>query len=57
MNFAKAVRVIPGAFVLLALLTQSCPAQTSIGFQDPDDTTNILEYRLPDWGYLDRFLY
>ena len=51
MNFANAVRVIPGTFVLLALLTQSCPAQTSIGFQDPDDTANILEYRLPDWGY------
>ena len=51
MKFAKAVRVIPGTFVLLALLTQSCPAQTSIGFENPGDTTNILEYRLPDWGY------
>jgi len=51
MNFVKAVRFIPGTLVLLALLTQSCPAQTSIGFENPGDTTNILEYRLPDWGY------
>ncbi len=51
MNFANAVRAIPGTFALLVLLTQSCPAQTSIGFDNPDDTTNIFEYRLPDWGY------
>ncbi|MCK9994746.1 MAG: hypothetical protein KAH56_00530, partial [Candidatus Krumholzibacteria bacterium] len=51
MNFAKVVRIIPGVFVLLALLIQSCPAQTSIGFENPGDTTNLLEYRLPDWGY------
>ena len=51
MNFAKAVRIFSGTFVLLALLIQSCPAQTSIGFENPGDITNILEYRLPDWGY------
>lgn len=38
--------------VLLAV-TCALPAisQTSIGFSEPDDISNLLDYRLPKWGY------
>jgi hypothetical protein len=41
---------------VLPAVAQTSPIEastspTSIGFEDPDDTSNLLEYRLPDWGY------
>jgi len=39
-------------FALLCLLPTLTTAQTTIGFEDPADLSNILEYRLPDWGWL-----
>lgn len=43
-------------FVFAALASLFCipaemNAQTSIGYNDPEDISNILEYRLPDWSY------
>lgn len=37
------------AIVLLAAVPALC--QTTIGYTDPDDTTALLDYRLPDWGW------
>jgi hypothetical protein len=51
MPFAKSVRAIAGAVFILILTSQPALAQTSIGFENPGDTSSILEYRLPDWGY------
>ena len=51
MPLIKAARYSAGTILVLAALTQPLFAQTSIGFENPNDTTNILEYRLPDWGY------
>ena len=51
MPVAKSVRAIAGAAIILVFVIQPASAQTSIGFENPDDNTNILEYRLPDWGY------
>lgn len=34
--------------VLIPLYSQ---AQTSVGFSDPEQTQNLLDYRLPDWSY------
>jgi hypothetical protein len=51
MLFVKAARVLTGAVIILTTLTPPMSAQTSIGFENPGDTSNILEYRLPDWGY------
>lgn len=38
-------------FASLLLLPLIATAQTSIGFDDPTDTSQLLEYRLPDWSY------
>ena len=35
----------------LFLLPYSSLAQNTIGFEHPKDTSNLLEYRLPDWSY------
>lgn len=51
MPLIKVARYSAGTILILAALAQPVFAQTSIGFENPEDTTNILEYRLPDWGY------
>lgn len=51
MPFEKAARLITGTVLFLFMSIQTATAQTSLGFADPKDTTNLLEYRLPDWGY------
>lgn len=41
--------------LLFVLTAVSCPdsvgAQTSVGYTNPRETSNLLEYRLPDWSY------
>ena len=37
--------------VCLVLAAASAQAQTSVGFQNPDDLDALLSYRLPNWGY------
>lgn len=50
MNLISTLRV--GALTAAVLcLCLPALAQTSIGFEDPDDTATLLEYRLPDWGW------
>ena len=51
MSLVMAARYFTGIILILAALMQPTSAQTSLGFENPGDTTNILEYRLPDWGY------
>ncbi len=51
MPFVKIAQILASTFLILVVLIQPALAQTSIGFENPEDTTNILEYRLPDWGY------
>ena len=51
MPFATAARIIAGTIVAVVLFSQPATAQSSIGFADPEDISNLLEYRLPDWGY------
>jgi len=38
---------------LALILVMAAPAlaQTTVGFTDPDDTGNLLDYRLPDWTW------
>ena len=47
MRFVNAARTISSFVIVLAFLIQPALAETSIGFENPDDTSNILEYRLP----------
>jgi len=35
----------------LCLLPTTVQAQTSVGFSDAEDNSNLLDYRLPDWSY------
>jgi hypothetical protein len=44
------------AAAFLCLVPVASHTQTSIGFEDPDDVSTLLEYRLPDWGYRTLFL-
>jgi len=39
------------AIACLCLLPSITIAQTSTGFEDPTDISNIIEYRLADWGW------
>ena len=42
MPIAKPVRAIAGTVFILILTSQSALAQTSIGFENPGDTSSIL---------------
>ncbi len=48
MSYFKTISII----VILACLAPTFSSgQTSIGFSDPADISNLLDYRLPDWSY------
>ncbi|MEN8007734.1 MAG: hypothetical protein ABFS42_12010 [Candidatus Krumholzibacteriota bacterium] len=51
MHLTNAARLMLGVLPALIFFTNSSEAQTSIGFEDPGDNDNILDYRLPDWAY------
>ncbi len=37
--------------LVTVLLPTPAQCQTSTGYTTPDDITDLLEYRLPDWSY------
>jgi hypothetical protein len=39
------------AIILSLSLSPVVQAQTSVGYQDPADNSNLLDYRLPNWSY------
>ncbi len=47
-HYLRAALFVAAFSLSLPVLVQ---AQTSIGYGDPTDITNLLEYRLPDWSY------
>jgi len=51
MTMVKTVRDAALALAVLMMCVLPAFSQTSIGFEDPKNISNLLEYRLPDWGY------
>lgn len=45
------MRYIYICFLLFFISANTLFAQQSIGFSDPDSLQQLLDYRLPDWGY------
>ncbi len=45
------MRIWLSLLVLLVLFPLTAHPQSSVGFDDPQATGNLLDYRLPDWSY------